>query len=373
MLRAIKKFVFHHTAGSASETIQSVNTDHRDKDWDSGVGVARAKISLLGWYIQYHLFIARDGTATQTRKDSEVGWHAGNYAVNQESLAFCIQGNFDKELPTSAQIATLTELVPKKAAEYKLKSSDFYPHRKFTSTSCYGKNLSDSWITQFMKPITVTILGKTEYDLTQLKDWFAVQGLYNIKFSFVKVDVDPVYKQYVANGDKYIDEVWFDNNLAHLGGKSDIVVWLIKEWFVNFAVAYAKPEQRLGQWRCYVSDGGYENNTTMSQIKIKNAVLRVMAHEICHLIYPACGYEDKTHDLDYSGQQDKLLKDVDFGRFKHFILDPDTEGMRLFKRWNNGIEEKIVYAYIAKLFARGYVYWKAIWGYSEDIPKPVKM
>ena len=109
----------------------------------------------------------------------------------------------------------------------------------------------------------------------------------------------------------------------------------------------------------------------MTQLKIKNGVLRTIAHEMCHLIYPACGYIDQTHELDYSGQQDKLLKDVDFSRFKHFILDQEV-GLRMFKRWDNGIEEKIVYAYIAKLFARGYVYWKAIWGYSEDIPAPKK-
>lgn len=369
-MRTIKKIVVHHSAGGAAETIESVNEEHRKKDWDSGPGIAKAAKSSLGWYIQYHYFIDWNGVITPTRAHAEVGWHAGNYKINQESIAICVQGNFNNYLPNAKQANSLAKLMEELTTKYKIKPVDVIPHRLATSTTCYGTKLSNFWAKQFMKPITVTILGKTEYDWTQLKDWFRERGLYNITFTFKKVDRDPVYKQYVANGDKYIDEVWFDNNLAHLGGKSDIVLWLIKDWWVNFAVAYAKPEQRLGQWRCYVSDGGYEDKNTMTQIKIKNGVLRTMAHEICHLIYPACGYEDKTHELDYSGQEAILLKDVDFSRFKHFILDPENEGMRLFKRWDNGIEEKIVYSYIAKLFARQYVYWKAVFGYSEEIPPP---
>lgn len=368
-MRTINTIVVHHSAGSASETIESVNEEHRKKDWDSGAGIAYAKPSSLGYYIQYHYFIDWSGKITQTRTDAEIGWHAGNYAINQESLGICVQGNFNVSVPNEAQTKSLAELMSRKTQEYQIKATNIFPHRLATSTSCYGSRLSNFWANQFMKPITVTILGKTEYDWTQMKDWFRDQGLYNITFNFRKVDIGPVYKQYVANGDKYIDEAWFDNNLAYLGGKSDIVVWLIKDWFVNFAVAYSKPEQRLGQWRCYVSDGGYEDKNTTTTIKIKNGVLRTMAHEICHLIYPACGYEDKTHELDYSNQSGQLIKDVDFSRFKHFILGEDV-GLRLFKRWGNGIEEKIVYSSIAKLFARGYVYWKAVWGYSEDIPAP---
>lgn len=368
-MRTINKLAIHHSAGGAAETIQSVDALHKNKNWGSLAAPAYAKKSSLGWYIQYHYFIDFNGKITKTREEWEIGWHSGNYATNQKSIGVCVQGNFDNSMPNAAQAASLAILILDITGRHKLKSQDIEPHRKFTNTSCYGKKLSNSWANQFMKPITVTILGQTEYDLTQLKDWFRNQGLYNIMFTFKKVDIDPKYKQYVSNGDKYIDEKWFDENLAHLGGKSDIVVWLVKNWFVNFAVAYAKPEQRLGQWRCYVSDGGYEDKNTMTLINIKNGVLRTIAHEMCHLIYPACGYEDLTHELDYSGQEALLLKGVDFSRFKHFVL-PEDVGLRLFKRWDNGIEEKIVYSYIAKLFARGYVYWKAVWGYSEEIPPP---
>lgn len=218
-----------------------------------------------------------------------------------------------------------------------------------------------------MKPITIAILGQTDYDLTQLKDWFRDRGLYNLYFTFTQVDTPPVWKQYVANGLKYVDENWFDLNMGHLGGKADIVLWLISDWPANHPYyGYARPEQRLGQWRTYVRDA---DRSTISTIKIENRILRVMAHEICHLLYPACGAEDETHELDYSGQSDELLLDVEFSRFKHFTV---KDGTRFFYRNGDKIEERIVYSSIAKLFASGYNYWRRVFGFTDTIPPPNK-
>lgn len=222
----------------------------------------------------------------------------------------------------------------------------------------------DIYYKSMMEPIQIKILASKEYDWEPLKGWLRDRG---VPFYLTTGIYDgPVqWRDYTTLEGRYVDETWYDSNIGHLGGKADIILLCTKDWQAPLGIfAYGKPEQRLGQWRCYMRED--ESITSQASTIPLPTFSKVVAHELCHLIYAACGYEDKTHELDYSNQSNKLLEGVDFGRFKHFAV---KDGMRFFYKNDGKIEERIIYSSIANLFASGYNYWRRVFGFTDTIPK----
>lgn len=126
--------IVHHTSGDGDPTritFEAVDRYHREQGWDM---------------IGYHYFIAWDGTLTKGRADLQPGAHTKENSLNYMSLGICLAGNFDKYLPSPAQVRTLRRLLKEKMKEYNIPATSIYPHRKFTDKkSCYGARLSDWW------------------------------------------------------------------------------------------------------------------------------------------------------------------------------------------------------------------------------------
>lgn len=154
-----KNIIVHHTASPRDQTtVQAVNNYHRGKDWGGG---AHTPPSSLGWYVTYHYFIEANGKLTQCARDDEVRWHAA--ARNIDSIGICLAGWFDDghdNLPTAAQVETLTKLLKQKCAQYNIPPSRVYPHRKFAKKSCYGYHLADDWAAKLVSAPT------TRYQIT---------------------------------------------------------------------------------------------------------------------------------------------------------------------------------------------------------------
>lgn len=144
-MRIIKKIVVHHSAGGKYETISAVNLLHKKKNWGTIARPAFVRKSELGWHIQYHYYIDRQGVVTQTRNDSEIGWHSGNSKMNKESIGICLSGNFNLEMPNEAQEKSLAELLYKITQDYKLLPEDIIPHKGVIKTECYGQKLNMTW------------------------------------------------------------------------------------------------------------------------------------------------------------------------------------------------------------------------------------
>src|ERR1700755_3361313 len=71
----------------------------------------------LGWNgIGYQYFIEKSGQVKQGRQDNADGAHTKGH--NQDSLGICLAGNFDLEMPTQAQVSSLTALCKQKMAQY---------------------------------------------------------------------------------------------------------------------------------------------------------------------------------------------------------------------------------------------------------------
>lgn len=96
-----------------------------------------------GWNgIGYHYIVRHDGTIERGRPLPTVGAHA--YTFNESTIGICLSGNFEWELPSYAQIESLTELLTSLCRIYGLKPSaeTITGHRDMNfDTACPGHNL----------------------------------------------------------------------------------------------------------------------------------------------------------------------------------------------------------------------------------------
>lgn len=152
-MRVINKIIVHHSAGSASETFEMVNQLHKAKNWGTKTKPIYAKKSSLGYYAQYHYFIDLQGKVHQARNEEETGWHSGNSKMNNESIAVCLSGNFNINLPKDNQVDVLKKLLSDLLKKYNLKPEDIIPHKGVIKTECYGNKLSMTWASDLIKPM----------------------------------------------------------------------------------------------------------------------------------------------------------------------------------------------------------------------------
>ena len=135
--------IVHHTGGTdkdpladtSNHTAAQVDFYHKSKGWD-GIG--------------YNWFIEKDGRVVKGRDEAKTGAHTIGY--NEKSIGICLAGNFDKTLPTDAQVASLKKLLEEKMLQYNIPSDKIVPHRTFANKTCYGKRLADDWAQKLVKP-----------------------------------------------------------------------------------------------------------------------------------------------------------------------------------------------------------------------------
>ena len=129
------KLIVHHSADiDPRHQIGKIN------DWHKSKGFPQSR---RGNFVGYHFLISHTGDVVRTKDDDEEGAHTKG--INFESIGICLEGNFDEELPTEEQKASLGKLLVELCQKYKLDVTDIYPHRAFRDTACYGKKLDDSW------------------------------------------------------------------------------------------------------------------------------------------------------------------------------------------------------------------------------------
>lgn len=91
--------------------------------------------------IPYHYYIAHDGRIGEAR---EV-WFAGDTNTEYDPtghLLIVVEGNFETEVPTAAQIASMNSLTVYQAWKWRVPSSKIESHKDHSAqTSCPGKAL----------------------------------------------------------------------------------------------------------------------------------------------------------------------------------------------------------------------------------------
>jgi hypothetical protein len=59
----------------------------------------------------YHWMIRKDGTAERLLYDSEIGWHAGDWAVNCRSIAIALDNDYEHSSPSLTELRSIAALV----------------------------------------------------------------------------------------------------------------------------------------------------------------------------------------------------------------------------------------------------------------------
>lgn len=98
--------------------------------------------------LQYHYKISNMGDVYQCRNLTDTLWHCSNYAVNRASIAICLDGNMQEQLPTAQQLAALQALLDELCTqhpEFPADSNDVFGHQEVAlpgqGTACPGVNL----------------------------------------------------------------------------------------------------------------------------------------------------------------------------------------------------------------------------------------
>ena len=95
-----------------------------------------------GWAdIGYHLIIDRGGVLWQGRAVRYQGAHVSKH--NEGNIGVLVMGNFDRQKPTPAQLATLRRVVADLRSTYGIKRGRVYTHKEWqdAQTACPGSNL----------------------------------------------------------------------------------------------------------------------------------------------------------------------------------------------------------------------------------------
>ena len=142
-MRKITNIVIHHSVTprdlQLEQQISSFDRTHKAR--------LHPVANKYGLHIAYHYVISGDGNYKKTRGLDEIGYHAGNWAVNKKSIGICLCGNFDIEKPSEEQIATLNRILKELCETYKLREKDIIFHRDVVSyKSCPGLNFTREFI-----------------------------------------------------------------------------------------------------------------------------------------------------------------------------------------------------------------------------------
>ncbi len=137
-----KFLIIHHSATPASwsldKTLRVIDNTHRDR--------LHKQKNQLGYHIAYHYVIDAQGNVQNTRPLDTVGYHCGNWVVNQRSLGIMLCGNFMNEKPTEKQLEALSKLLAELKAQFGVLPENIKGHRNVKPTACPGTHLTDAMI-----------------------------------------------------------------------------------------------------------------------------------------------------------------------------------------------------------------------------------
>lgn len=147
-MRNINTIVLHHSCTPQSwpmqKTIDVINEEHKK---------LHPVNSSIGLRISYHFLLFPDGSVKSTRPINEIGYHAGNFAVNVVSIGLCLIGNFENDKPTEKQTSALKRLLESLTKQYGISKSNIKLHKevRLQPTACPGKNITHAYIDKLLE------------------------------------------------------------------------------------------------------------------------------------------------------------------------------------------------------------------------------
>lgn len=135
------RITIHHTAVPANTGLSIVKKLRGLQSFSqSDARLADGRRKKAWADVPYHFYIAVDGKIAEGRPVAYVGDTNTPYDPTGH-VSIVVEGNFDKEEPTMAELEALTSLTAELAQRFDIGRDRIGVHRDFASTACPGKNL----------------------------------------------------------------------------------------------------------------------------------------------------------------------------------------------------------------------------------------
>jgi N-acetyl-anhydromuramyl-L-alanine amidase AmpD len=89
--------------------------------------------------IAYHLIVDYAGRVWEGRSLAFEGAHT--MSANESNIGIMLLGNFERQAPSPAQLATLDDLVALLRRQYRIRRTRIYGHRDLSPSACPGRQL----------------------------------------------------------------------------------------------------------------------------------------------------------------------------------------------------------------------------------------
>lgn len=142
--KPIRRIILHHTVTAPNTTWRTVSEIHREKIYGPNHPHSGHRDPATGeeTFVAYHFLVYQpgqnpEGPALIRRclQDQHIGWHAGDWPVNCESVAFSFVGDYRGLEPLEAQLNAIADI----AVEYDRAAGGHLLvqlHREISSTAC---------------------------------------------------------------------------------------------------------------------------------------------------------------------------------------------------------------------------------------------
>ncbi|MEX2672807.1 MAG: peptidoglycan recognition family protein [Phycisphaeraceae bacterium] len=130
----IQRITLHHDGfpepftrtgkADSAARLELIRTSHTNRGWAD---------------IGYHYVVDRGGRVWEARPLSYQGAHVRDH--NENNIGILMVGNFDLQLPSDPQLASMQQIVQILSRRHNVAASRIHTHRELGPTSCPGKNL----------------------------------------------------------------------------------------------------------------------------------------------------------------------------------------------------------------------------------------
>lgn len=153
----IDTVVIHHTHHQPGISWQRLNAIHLIRLYAQSYYSQQRSSPIYSHHVRdghqvfyaYHWLVRMDGSAERLLNDTEIGWHAGNWATNCRSVAICLDNTYDDSQPTPEVLSSVAGLIHE---WYPLVKRDrVLGHCEINQkTTCPGSTFIPSWKTSLI-------------------------------------------------------------------------------------------------------------------------------------------------------------------------------------------------------------------------------
>lgn len=163
--KPIDTIIIHHSKNSSGMTLERLNATHLIRLYAGyyanptyeGEQYIKGQPIWSGHFKDnkqvfygYHWFIRMNGKIERLLEDKNIGWHAGNWEVNCQSIGICLDNDFSNSSPSDLVISTIVKIIKENYPQ--IKSQNILGHREVNpKKECPGNTFLTDWKDKIIK------------------------------------------------------------------------------------------------------------------------------------------------------------------------------------------------------------------------------